>query len=145
MQRDGTQQALGIGMQWVFKELIGRGFLHDLPAVHHQHAGTRFRNHSQIVGYQHNRGAYFFPKVIHEIENLRLNRHIERSSRFIGDQQRGFTGEGHGNHCPLPHPAAKLVGITVHARFGRGDTHQIKHFNGARKRLFMPFGMTVYA
>ena len=31
---NSTQQALGIGMIGLFEQLIGRGFFHDLAAVH---------------------------------------------------------------------------------------------------------------
>jgi hypothetical protein len=44
-------------------------------------------------------------QLAHQVEDLRLNRHIERRGRFVGDQQIGLAGEGHRDHHALPHAA----------------------------------------
>ena len=52
-------------------------------------------------------------KVFEQRENLRLYGHIERGSRFVGDEQVWLVGQGHGNHHPLALTARKLVRPSV--------------------------------
>ena len=48
-----------------------------------------------------------------EVEELGLHRDVERSRRFVGDQQLRAQGQGHRQHDPLAHPAGELMGIIV--------------------------------
>jgi hypothetical protein len=41
---------------------------------------------------------------LHQRENFRLHRDIDRRGRFVSNQEPWFAGEGHGNHHPLLHP-----------------------------------------
>ena len=49
--------------------------------------------------------------VFKQLKNLRLNGNIKRGRRFIRNQNLRFTDERHGDHDPLPHPAAELMRI----------------------------------
>ena len=52
----------------------------------------------------------------HQVEDLRLDRDVERGRRLVGDQQRGAAGERHRDDRALPHPAGELVRVGVHPR-----------------------------
>jgi hypothetical protein len=76
------------------------------------------------------------------IENLGLNGDVERGRRLVGDQERRFATQRHGDHDALAHAARHVVRIVVDALRRRGDPHQFEHFDrarfgGARRHLGM--------
>ena len=46
-----------------------------------------------------------------QVEDLRLDRDVERGGRLVGDQQLRIAGERHGDHHALAHAARELVRI----------------------------------
>mgnify|MGYP003694400329 CR=1 FL=1 len=54
-----------------------------------------------------------------QVEDLRLDRDVERRGRLVGDQELGPAGERHGDHHALAHAAGKIVRIVVDAAAGR--------------------------
>jgi len=44
-------------------------------------------------------------ELAQEVEDLRLDRDIERGRRLVGDQQLRLTGQRHRDHCALAHSA----------------------------------------
>ena len=49
--------------------------------------------------------AQFFLQALHQFQNLRLNGHVQRGGRLVGDQNIGLAGQRHGNHDSLAHTA----------------------------------------
>ena len=77
----------------------------------------------------------------HQVENLGLDRHVERGGRLVGDEQLRVAGERHGDHHALAHAAGELVRILVDALFGVGDADHLQQSRWCRSRawlLFMP-------
>jgi hypothetical protein len=58
-----------------------------------------------------------------ELENLRLNGHIQGGGGFVGNQQFGLVNERHGNHHSLAHAARELVREGSHCRLWVSDAH----------------------
>jgi len=56
------------------------------------------------------------------VKNLRLNRHVERGGGFVGNQQFGVAGDGHGDHHALVH-AADIWSEHVQAALRRRNSH----------------------
>src|SRR5215212_2849548 len=77
-------------------------------------------------------------EFIHQIKNLRLDSHIQRSSWFIGDQDGWVTRECQSNHHPLAHAPTQLVLVLAEALFGRADLYFVEHFKRAIESLFTP-------
>ena len=76
-------------MKRLVEERIDRRDLLDLAAVHHGHAVARFRDDCQVVRDQQDGSARAAPLHLHhQVENLRLDRDVERRRRLVGDQQR---------------------------------------------------------
>ena len=63
-----------------------------------------------------------------EVENLRLNRHIQRRRRFIGNQQARIGRERNGNHHPLFHATRELEGVLVQPTRRIGNAHGTEQF-----------------
>ena len=79
-------------------------FLHDLG------------DHAQIVGDHDDRRCRRRLHLVHELENLRLNRDIERGRRLVGDQHLRIARQRHRDHHALAHAARKLVRIIARSR-----------------------------
>ena len=62
-------------------------------------------------------------------EDLRLDDHVERRRRLVGDQQLRAQHERERDHDPLPHPARELVRVLAEA--GRRDPHRPEHLERA--------------
>ena len=63
------------------------------------------------MGNHQNRRAGLFTQVEHQVDDLRLNRHIERSRWLIGDEQFGHTRQRHSDHHTLGLTARNFVRI----------------------------------
>ena len=70
-----------------------------------------------------------------QLEDLRLDRHVERGRRLVGDEQRGLAGERHRDHHALPHAAGELVRVGVDAGLRRRDADELQHLDRALARL----------
>ena len=55
-------------------------------------------------------------QVEDQVEDLRLDRHVQRGGRLVGDQQLRLAGQRHGDHRALPHAAGQLVRIFARTR-----------------------------
>ena len=69
-----------------------------------------------------------------QVEDLRLDRHVERGRRLVGDQQLRVAGERHRDHHALAHAARELVRVVVDAPLRRRDADQREHLDRALDR-----------
>ena len=69
-----------------------------------------------------------------QIENLRLDGHIERRGRLVGHEQFRFGRQRQRDHHPLLHAAGHFVRIISQARFRRGNPHQFQQADDFRVR-----------
>ena len=58
---------------------------------------------------------------LHQVEDLRLGRHVERGRRLVGDQELGVVDQRHRDHHALAHAARELVRVVVDALLGARD------------------------
>ena len=115
--------------------LAGGGPFHDAAGVHDVDAVGVARDHAEIVGDHDHGHAEPARQALHQLEYLSLYCDIQRGGGLIGQDEGGVAGQGHGDHHPLPHPAAELVGILSQSPLGIGDAHEAKELDGARPRL----------
>ena len=95
--------------------------LDDLAIVHDADPVGHLAHDAEIVGDQQHRHVELGLELEQEVEDLRLDGHVERGGRLVGDQQVGLVGERHGDHHPLPLPAGKLMRIGLEPPFGIVD------------------------
>ena len=79
----------------------------------------RLRHHAHVVGDQHQRHAALALQRYQQLENLLLDRDVQRGGRLVGDQQQRIAGDRHGDHHPLVHAAGELVRERAEPRLGR--------------------------
>ena len=60
-------------------------------------------------------------RPLHQVEDLRLRRHVERGRRLVGDQQVRVADQRHRDHHALPHAAGELVRVVVDPALGVRD------------------------
>ena len=89
------------------------------------------------MGDKHNSRAVLFLKIVHQVQNLRLNGHIQSRSGLVGNEELGFTSQGHGNHHTLAHTAGKLMGILLHHNLRVGDLHIRQHLHSRLSSLLL--------
>src|SRR3989304_1100823 len=66
-------------------------------------------HHAQVVGNKQISQAQFLLQVFQQVDDLRLNRYIQRRNWFIADDKGGVEGQGAGNTYALALAAGKLV------------------------------------
>ena len=132
--RHRIEQALGVGMQRAAEQRADRRFLGLAAGIHDDDALRHLGDDAQIVGDQHDRGVDLVLQFAHQIEDLRLDRHVERGCRLVGDQQFRVAGERHRDHDPLAHAARQLVRILADPPLGLGDVHEAQHVDGFGER-----------
>jgi hypothetical protein len=133
--RDRAQQADGVGMLWIGEELADRRALDNLAGIHDGDFVTDLGDDAEIMRDQDDRGVARGLELTHQIEDLRLQRHVERGGGFVGDEKTRVAGQRHCDHDALAHAAGQLVWIFVDALFRRGDVHAAQKGNGALARL----------
>ena len=125
---------LGVGMLRRGEDIVRRAALDDLAIGHHAHPVRHLAHDAEIVGDEQHRHVEFRFELEQQVEDLRLDGHVERGGRLIGDQQVRLVGERHGDHHPLPLAARELMRIGVEAAFRVLDADLVEEIEHARLR-----------
>src|SRR6266542_6903817 len=135
--RDGAQQAPGVRHLGVREELVGVGLLDDLSRVHDVDALRHARDNAEVVRDQDERRAELARQVLEQVEDLRLNGHIESGRGLVGEDELGVSRERHRNHHALSHTAGELVRVIVDPLLRARDLHELEELDGplARRAL----------
>ena len=103
------------------EELVDRRLLDLASGVHDEHAVGDVGDDAEVVRDQDDRRAEPLADVAHQVEDARLDRHVERGRRLVGDEHLRVARERHRDHHALPHAAGELVRVLVDApRRARG-------------------------
>ena len=102
-------------------EVLAVRQLDDLSQVHDGDAVADVLHHAQVVRDEEVGQAELGFQLGHQVEHLRLNRHIERGHRFVGDHELGPEHQRPRQADPLPLPAAELVGIAIDVEAAKPD------------------------
>ena len=65
----------------------------------------------EVVGDEHDRHLVLLAERLHELQDLRLDRDVERGRGLVGDEQLGVGRQRHRDHHALAHAARQLVRI----------------------------------
>ena len=76
--------------------------LDDAAQIHDGHAVTEVLHHRQIVADEDAGQIKIAVQFKEQIDDLRLNRHVQRGDRFVADQYVGLHGQRTGNRDTLP-------------------------------------------
>src|SRR5438128_2225014 len=87
--RDRAQEPLGVGVQGLLEQLPDRRLFDDLGAVHDGDALGRLGDDAHVMGDQHDRHAELRLELVEQLEDLRLDRHVQRRRRLVRDEEVG--------------------------------------------------------
>ena len=121
------------------KSDVDVGLLDDLARVHDRDPVAHLGDDAEVVGDEDDRRAGLVAQVAHQVEDLRLDRHVERGRRLVGDEQLGLAGEGHRDHHPLGHAARHLVRERLEAALRVGDADHPEQLERPAPRAALPF------
>ncbi len=99
------------------EDLMGVAALDDLAAMHHADPLGHFAHDAEIVGDEQHGHVELGLEIEEKLQDLRLDGHVERRGRLVGDEQVRLVGERHGDHHPLPLAAGKLMRVGGEATF----------------------------
>ena len=87
--------------------------LHHLAEIHHAHPVADEADDGEVVGDEEDAERVAALDRAQHVEDLRLDRHVERGHWLVGDQQLGIERERAGEADALALPAAELVGVAL--------------------------------
>ena len=82
-----AHQADGVGMLRVLEDLAHRTVLDDAAGIHDRDFVGDFRDDAEIVRDEQERHPRLALEIADEVEDLRLDGHVERRRGLVGDQQ----------------------------------------------------------
>ena len=95
------------------KQRGARGDLDDMAEIHDRDPVGEVIDHGEVVGDEQEGQAAIFLDVLQEIEDLALDRYVERRQGFVGDDQFGLHHQGPGDGDALALAARKLMRVAV--------------------------------
>ena len=101
--------------------------LDDLAGVHHHHPVGARGDHAEVVRDQDHRHLQVAAQAVDQVEDLRLDRHVERGRRLVGDQQLRRAGERHRDHHALAQAAGELVRVVAEPLVGPRHADELEH------------------
>ena len=79
--RQRCEQAEGVGMTGIVEDLLDLAGFDDLTRVHDGALVADIRNNAEVVGDEEQRRAEFVLQVAHQVQDLRLDRNVQRGGR----------------------------------------------------------------
>src|SRR6185503_17541 len=89
----GREQGLAVWVERVLVEVDAVRELDDLAEVHDRDAVADVTNDRQVVRDEQIRQLEAILQLLEQIDDLRLNGHVERGDRLVGDDEVGLHGE----------------------------------------------------
>ena len=132
--RERAHQPPGVRVLRAVEEVVHVRLLDDLGRVHDDDVVRGLRNDSQVVRDHDDRAPELFLEALHQVQDLRLSRHVERCRRLVRDQEVRVVDQRHRDHHALAHPARELVRIVVDPPLRLGDPDGLEQLEGARSR-----------
>ncbi|EAQ22895.1 hypothetical protein ROS217_12206 [Roseovarius sp. 217] len=130
--RPCAEQLAGVLMLRRGKDICHRPALDNLAILHHTDPVGDALHDPQIMRDEQKTHAFFALQLRQKLQNLRLNGHIERRCRLIGNQDVGFVGQRHGDHHPLPLSTGQLMRIGPQTACRLANPHPLQQFHDAR-------------
>src|SRR3989337_2622567 len=90
------EQGSSIRVKRVCVELVGDGYLDQHAEVHHPYTVTDVPDNRQVVRDEQIGQALLLLEAFHQVDDLCLDRHVQRRDRLIGHDEFGFYRERAG-------------------------------------------------
>ncbi|CAB4633290.1 unannotated protein [freshwater metagenome] len=128
---DGREKFLGIRDLGVFVDIDDRTRFDDASALHDKNVVSHVGDNAHVVGDEDDARSETLVERSKQIENFRLNRHVESRRRLVGDEYLGVTRNRLGNHRTLALATGQLVRVRIESFERIGQFDEPEQFNGA--------------
>src|ERR1700726_178101 len=88
--RYGREQRLGVGMPRRGEDLLPGRQLDDLAEIHHGDTVRHVLDDREIMADEEQRETELLLQILQQVDNLRLDRDVERRDRLLANDQCGF-------------------------------------------------------
>ena len=105
------------------------------PGVHDDDVVRRLGDDAHVVRDDDHRHVVLVPEVVEQVEHRRLDGHVERGRRLVGDQELRVAGERDRDHHALAHPAREAVRVVVEPLGRARDPHLLEQLDRLLPRL----------
>jgi len=133
--RRGQRERVRVRMRRSRKHIRRVPFFDDRTQVHHHHAIRHQTRDAQIVCDEQVREFFLRLQFLHQFQNLRAHRHIERGHWFVGDNEFRLRSERARQANALPLSAGKLMRKAQRKIF-RVESDAFEQLFRTRPRLF---------
>ena len=106
----GGQQGRRVVVRRRLVEEVGRCDLAEPPEVHDGHPVADVLDDGQVVRNEEDREVVLLLQVLHQVEDLRLDRHVEGGDDLVAHQQLRLEDQGAGDADALALAAGELAG-----------------------------------
>ena len=111
--RDRLDQRVGVRVGRSVVDVVAGPELDELAEVHHPDPVRQVLDDREVVG-DHDRGhAVLGLQALHQVQDLRADRHVERADRLVGDDHLRLEHQRPGQRDPLPLTAGELVRVAL--------------------------------
>src|SRR2546427_9821863 len=111
---DRRQEGLGIGMLGRREQFFGGCSLHDPADVHYRDPIADVLDDAQVVSDEEIRKPKSFLKLEEEVQDLCLDRHVQRGDGFVCNDQTGRQGECAGDADTLTLATRERMRVAPH-------------------------------
>ena len=126
----GREQGAGVGMLRGVEDLRHRPVFDLAAAPHHHHVIGHLRDHAHVVGDEDHSRVQIALQLTDDVEDLRLDGHVQCCRGFVGNQQRRLAGQRHGDHGALAHAARERMRVAVEQALGVGQAYFFQQGSG---------------
>ena len=111
--RDRREQRLGVRMQRVLEDVLGRAVFDETAEVHNAHRVRDMLDDRQVVRDEQVGQLVLLLQFLQQVDDLRLDRHVERRDRLVADDEFGVERQRPRDADTLSLTARELVRIAV--------------------------------
>ena len=120
-RRDRAYEGAGVGVARAFDDVGGTAEFDDFPEVHDGDAVGNVFYDREVVGDEHEAEVHFAHELREEVEDLRLDGHVEGGDGFVGDDDLRLEGERAGDGDALALATGEFMRIFLHETRGEAD------------------------
>jgi hypothetical protein len=111
--RDRSEKCPGVRVLRVIEQSGARACFNHLTQIHHQHPLTDMTNHGQVVRDKNQRETELLLQVAQQIDDLGLDRNVERRNRLVADDDARAKDQGACDADALALPAGEFVRVAI--------------------------------
>lgn len=112
-QRNCRKQCLSVRMQRILEQQISRCFFYHSSHIHNRNIIRKIFYYGQVMGNEDIGQAQILLQLFEQVQNLRLNRNVQRGNRLVADDDFGFIAKARAMPIRWRRPPSSSCGYTL--------------------------------